>query len=419
MYFNGKMSSNPVSGITMKKDMERPLTVLKLFACGASTSPRMFLRIVYRVYTIGMLLILSYHTFRSLSLVRLNWAGTPKSQDIFPIGFAVWYFGALFQAIHSIRVLFTCPKVSLESPVTWLLKFVEEEEPNISCEVGWKFSVVSRITFVFVFVYGIVTTITIALQSAGIVPGSMPMNGSFYFMDTWWIVSVMFSLSTGVAAIIWSCSLCVFSTICLFLVASYESLVLRLRRKGSFRSFLCATFCEYERLGKVVSNVNALYCGYTLVLLTINLPVSLSLLYVITTDRQVGTFVRIQQTFWFIGSVIQLMLLCSAALLHATASPRLWQLLRERYIKYLISTVNNPENREIEIMLETGNLMQVLKGDAVGIHVWKLWPIEPKMIVGALSLMLTYFIILVQFASSPQAVNESIFANCTSGTAVG
>ncbi len=66
-------------------------------------------------------------------------------------------------------------------------------------------------------------------------------------------------------------------------------------------------------------------------------------------------------------------------------------------------------------MQETGNLMQVLKGDAVGIHVWKLWPIEPKMIVGALSLMLTYFIILVQFASSPQAVNESIFANSTNG----
>ncbi len=229
----------------------------------------------------------------------------------------------------------------------------------------------------------------------------------------------MFPLASGISGIIWSCSLCVFSTTCLFLVASYESLVLRLRRKGSFRSFLRATICEYERLGKVVSNVNELYSVYTLALLTTNLPVSLSLLYIIATDREVGIFVTMQATFWFIGAVIQLIQLCSAAILHSTASPKLWQLLREKYIQYLISTVDNPENREIELMQETGNLMQVLKGDAVGIHVGKLWPIDNSMIVGALSLMLTYFIILVQFANSPQAVNEGIFANSTCCTTVG
>ncbi len=74
--------------LAMRKDMERPFTVLKLFACGASTSPRRSQRLVYRVYSIGMILILGYQTFRAFSLVRMDWTGSPKSKDILPIGFS-------------------------------------------------------------------------------------------------------------------------------------------------------------------------------------------------------------------------------------------------------------------------------------------------------------------------------------------
>ncbi len=184
--------------------------------------------------------------------------------------------------------------------ITWQLKFIMEEQPSTFREVGWKFRVIFRITFVLVFVHGIGTTSSIALQTTEITPVLLPDHRDctstscavdyslFSFIEAWWLFPVIFPLVSGITAVIWICSLHVFSTTCLFLIGSFESLVLRLSRKRSFGSFLSATVCEYERISKVMSNVNELYCGYTLALLTTNLPLSLSMLYIITIDREMG-----------------------------------------------------------------------------------------------------------------------------------
>ena len=153
------------------------------------------------------------------------------------------------------------------------------------------------------------------------------------------------------------------------------------------------------RLVTYADNFLSLYCGVTLLVACVHITVNLYNL-IWTSDSHKDTSVLFGTIFWTIVACIQIILVCFAgALVNSKAHEPLDYFFE-------ISADIIPSEKQIHVQL----FLAKLNGPPIGLSVLGMFVIDKPVILTILGLLLSYFVIIVQF--SPAFIGGEDISNC-------
>lgn len=138
-------------------------------------------------------------------------------------------------------------------------------------------------------------------------------------------------------------------------------------------------------------------CAFMLVL---NIPLTTILIYAVIMDSEAILMTKIQASVWVFWSICQIVAFSSAAIINSK-SENFYDIVYSHYVKFS-AAIDSSQNSSDTQLQNFNLLLNRLATQRFGFTVWDMVLIDRSTLLTTLSLVFTYFLLMVQFAVPTQ-----------------